>query len=148
MSSNNEDPAPESTEHNSTEHIPVLQEHLSLGKREVVSGRVRVRITNATEQQRLQADLRSEAVTVDRVPIDRELAPGEAPPVPREEEDGKVFVVPVLEEVLVVEKRLVLREELRLRRTSDTQHVEQVVAVRRQTATVDRLPPAGDPAPT
>ena len=142
MSSNNEDPASESTE-----HIPVLEEHLSLGKREVVSGRVRVRITNATEQQRLQADLRSEAVTVDRVPIDRELAPGEAPPVPREEEDGKVFVVPVLEEVLVVEKRLVLREELRLRRTSDTQHVEQVVPVRRQTATVDRLPPAGDPPP-
>ena len=81
------------------------------------------------------------------MPIDRELAPGEAPPVPREEEDGKVFVVPVLEEVLVVEKRLVLREELRLRRTSDTQHVEQVVPVRRQTATVDRLPPAGDPPP-
>jgi len=140
--SNNEDPESETTQ-----HIPVLEEHISLGKREVVSGRVRVRITNATEQQSLQADLHSEAVTVDRVPIGRELALGEAPPVPREEEDGKVFVVPVLEEVLVVEKRLVLREELRLRRTSDTQHVEQVVPVRRQTATVDRLPPAGDPPP-
>lgn len=142
MSNNNEDVAPDSIE-----HIPVLEEHLSLGKREVVSGRVRVRITNATEEQRLQADLHSEAVTVDRVPIGRELALGETPPVPREEEDGKVLVVPVLEEVLVVEKRLVLREELRLRRTGSTQHVEQVVEVRRQSALVDRLPPAGDPAP-
>lgn len=131
---------------NVVDHVPILEEQVRLDKREVVSGRVKVKITNATEQRHLQADLQSEAVTVDRVLIDRELAPGEAPPVPREEEDGQVLIVPVLEEVLVVEKRLVLREEIRLRRTSATQHVEQAVTVRRQTAEVERSPPASETA--
>ena len=63
------------------------------------------------------------------------------------------MVVPVLEEVLVVERRLVIREEIRMRLVSVEEPVEQPVAVRRQRATVERLPPpsAGeggpDPAP-
>ncbi len=121
------------------ETIPVLEEHIRLDKRETVTGRVRVRLQNEIEERRLQADLRTETVDVERIPIGRELAAGEALPVPREE-DG-VLVVPVLEEVLVVEKRLVLREELRLRRTSAIERVEEPVTVLRQHAEVERLPP-------
>jgi stress response protein YsnF len=51
-----------------------------------------------------------------------------------------VLVIPVLEEVLVVEKRLVLREELRIRRTSASEAVEVPVTLRRQHAEIDRLP--------
>jgi uncharacterized protein (TIGR02271 family) len=122
------------------ETIPVLEEKLRLDKREAVTGRVQVRIRNETEERLLQADLRTETVDVERIPIGRELAAGEALPVPREEEGG-VLVVPVLDEVLVVEKRLVLREELRLRRTSVVERVEEPVTVLRQHAEVERLPP-------
>ena len=119
----------------------MVQERARLDKREVATGRVQVRIRNEQHTERLQADLRSEVVEVERVAIGRELAVGEAPPVPHEAEDG-TFVVPVLEEVLVVEKRWVLKEELRLHRVSRTQPVEEPVTVLRQHAEVERLPSA------
>lgn len=136
MSKKNEIPASDDTV-----AVPVLEEQLSLHRREVETGRVRVRLHTAAEETRLQAELRSEAVEVERIPIGRQLAEGEAPPATREEEEGRVLVIPVLEEVLVVEKRLVLREELRLRRTSRSEPVEMPVTLRRQQAEIERLPP-------
>ena len=83
--------------------------------------------------------LRGRRVEVERVPVGRTLAEGEARPESREE--GDTLVVPVLEEVAVVVKRLVLREELRLRILHTETPFEQAVAVRRQRAAVERLPP-------
>ncbi|MFC7689245.1 DUF2382 domain-containing protein [Paeniroseomonas aquatica] len=119
-----------------------------MSTRQVEAGRVRVHLRTEVGQQRLQATLRSEAVTVEHRPIGRELAPGEPLPVPHDEEDGRVTVIPVLEEILVVEKRLVLREELRLRRTSSLEDVDHAVDVQRQHAEVERLPPADPQDPS
>jgi stress response protein YsnF len=60
------------------------------------------------------------------------------PPALREE--GDVLIVPVLEEVVVVEKRLVLKEELRIRRRAKSTLRELPVVLRKQRAVVDRLP--------
>jgi stress response protein YsnF len=49
-----------------------------------------------------------------------------------------VTIVPVLEEVLVVEKRLVLKEELHIRRRVDTESVEVPVTLRKQRAIIER----------
>jgi stress response protein YsnF len=46
----------------------------------------------------------------------------------------------VLEEVLVVEKRLVLKEELHIRRRVETETVEVPVTLRKQRAVVEREP--------
>lgn len=61
-------------------------------------------------------------------------------PVTRRE--GDVTIVPVLEEVLVVEKRLVLREEIHVRETLSREEVELPVSLRRQRATVEREEPS------
>jgi stress response protein YsnF len=98
-----------------------------------------------TEERLLRETLRTERAEVERVPVGRELAEGEQAPVARREEDGTI-VVPVLEEVLVVERRLVLREEIRLRLVPVEEPVEQPVTLRRQRAVVERLPPSGEPA--
>jgi stress response protein YsnF len=58
-----------------------------------------------------------------------------APPVRTE---GDVTIVPVLEEVLVVEKRLVLKEELRIRRSRRQETEEIPVRLRKQRAVVER----------
>jgi stress response protein YsnF len=50
-----------------------------------------------------------------------------------------------VEEVAVVVKRLVLREELRLRFTTTETPFEEAVLVRRQKATVDRTGPGSQP---
>ncbi|WP_043363085.1 YsnF/AvaK domain-containing protein [Belnapia sp. F-4-1] len=136
MSQKNEIPSSDDTE-----AVPVLEEKLSIHRREVETGRLRVRLRTETEETQLHADLRSEAIEVERIPIGRQLAEGEVPPGPREEDEGRVLVIPVFEEVLVVEKRLVLREEIRLHRTSASESVETPVTLRRQHAEIERLPP-------
>jgi uncharacterized protein (TIGR02271 family) len=128
--------------------LPLVEEALRVGKRQVETGRVRVSVTTDIEERVVRETLRSERTELERVPINRELAVGEPAPAMRQEPDGTV-VVPVVEEVLVVERRLVLREEVRMRLVTVEETVEQPVTVRRQRASVERLPPspAGGDAP-
>ena len=60
--------------------------------------------------------------------------------------EGDLTIVPVVEEVLVVEKRLVLKEELHIRRTSQTEVVEVPVTLRKQRAVVERQVPHTSPS--
>jgi stress response protein YsnF len=108
--------------------IPLLQEHLTLDLRRVETGHVQV-----------HEPVRCERVAIERVAVGREVA--EAPGV-HEEEDGAVLVVPVLEEILVTERRIILKEEIRIRRVMTTETIEKTVALHSQAATVERLPPA------
>ena len=125
--------------------LPLVEETLLVGKRRVETGRVRVSVNTETEERVVRETLRSERAEMERVPIGRELAAGEPAPAMRQEPDGTV-VVPVLEEILVVERRLVLKEEIRMRLVAVDETVEQPVTVRRQRASVERVPllPAQD----
>ncbi|MBD0273202.1 MAG: YsnF/AvaK domain-containing protein [Acetobacteraceae bacterium] len=126
--------------------LPLVEEVLRVGKRRVETGRVRVSVGTEAGERVVRETLRSERAEIQRVPMGRELAAGEPAPFPRREPDGTV-VVPVLEEVLFVERRLVLREEIRVRTIASEDTVEQPVTLRRQRAEVERLPPeaVGDP---
>ncbi|MBY0336899.1 MAG: YsnF/AvaK domain-containing protein [Acetobacteraceae bacterium] len=119
--------------------VPLLREFARIGKRVRETGRVRIALRTETAEERVAQTLRRDAVEVERVPVGRELAPGEPIPVPRHDPDG-TYVVPVLEEVLVVERRLVLREEVRLRPSATEEVVEHTVTLRRQRAEVSRDP--------
>jgi len=121
--------------------IPVIEETARIDKRAVETGRVRVSTQTETVDQVLRESLRSDTVEVTRMAINRTLSEGEVPPVVREE-DG-VTIIPVLEEILVVEKRLVLKEELHIRRSSADEDVEVPVTLRRQRAVVERMSPDG-----
>jgi stress response protein YsnF len=126
--------------------LPLVEEALRVGKRRVEAGRVRVSVRTEAEERLVRETLRAEHVEVERVAAGRELAEGEEVPAARREEDGTV-VVPVLEEVLVVERRLVLREEVRLRLVAPEEAVEQPVTLRRQRAEVERSPASADDHP-
>ena len=120
------------------ESIPIVEEELRLDKRETVTGRVRVRTEIDTVEELARASLESETVEVQRVPIDRMV---DVAPTVRTE--GDVTIVPIFEEVMVVEKRLVLKEELHIRRRRTSKDVEIPVTLRKERAVVERLP-AGD----
>lgn len=90
------------------EMIQVVEETARIEKRMVETGRVRVLTRTEATEEMLRETLRSDAVGVTRVPIDRVIAEGEVAPIPRTE--NGVTIIPVLEEVLVVEKRLVLTQ--------------------------------------
>jgi uncharacterized protein (TIGR02271 family) len=120
----------------SEEVIQLVEETASVGKRQVVTGRVRVQTVTDTIEELAHADVKRETVEVTRVPIDRMV---ETAPEIRTE--GDVTIVPVLEEVLVVEKRLVLKEELHIRRRVAAETVEVPVTLRKQRAVVERIAP-------
>ncbi|HVL71046.1 MAG TPA: DUF2382 domain-containing protein [Beijerinckiaceae bacterium] len=113
--------------------IPIVEEEARLDKRSVVTGKVRVRTSTETVEQMVGGDLTEEFVEVERIPVDREVAEA-----PRVRTEGDVTIVPLVEEVLVVEKRLVLKEEIHLRRTTRQAPVEVPVEVRRSKAEVER----------
>ena len=114
--------------------VPVIEERVILGKREVETGRVVVRKRVVAEQKTVEQPLATEDVVVERVAVGR-LVDGDV--VDREE--GDTLILPVLEEVLVVEKRLMLKEEVRITRKR-TEHVNQErVGVRREVVEVGRV---------
>ena len=121
--------------------IQVVEETARIDKRAVETGRMRVSTRTETVDQVLRESLRSDTVEVTRVPVNRTLSEGEVPPVAREE-DG-VTIIPVLEEILVVEKRLVLKEELHIRRSFTDEDVVVPVTLRKQHAVVERVSPDG-----
>ena len=88
--------------------------------------------------------LQREEVTVERVPVN-ELVEGEAP-MPHYE--NEVFVIPILEEVLVVQKRLLLKEEVRVTRRRTTVSKPQQVTLRREVVEVERVAPSEPSAST
>ena len=122
--------------------IPLAEEVLHVSKRTVETGRVRISLSTETVEDVLRDTLRTRRAEVERVQIDREVS---EPPQTRQ--DGDVLIVPVVEEILVVERRLVLREEIRLRFIDGEEAVERSVERRIQRATVDRVPAAGATPP-
>ena len=122
--------------------IPLAEEVLHVSKRMVETGRVRISLSTETVEDVLRDTLRTRRAEVERVQIDREVS---EPPQTRQ--DGDVLIVPVVEEILVVERRLVLREEIRLRFIDGEEAVERSVERRVQRATVDRVPAAGATPP-
>lgn len=129
-----------------TEADPVIalaEEQVRIDKRVVEGNRVRVSTRTETMEQVLRETLRGDAVGVTRVPVDRVVAEGEVAPQVRTE--AGVTIIPVMEEVLVVEKRLVLREEIHIRHTSSGEDVEVPVTLRKQHAVVEHLGSDGQP---
>jgi stress response protein YsnF len=120
------------------EILPLVEETATIQKRAVVTGKVRVRTVTDTAEELAKATLQSTAVEVTRVPIDQVV--DTAPEIRTE---GDVTIVPVLEEVLVVTKQLVLKEELHIRRRVETETVEVPVTLRKQRAVVERDAPDG-----
>ena len=113
--------------------IPVVAEDLAVGKRVVETGRVRVTKRAQEIERDIDLSARSDRVEVERVPIGRYV---DRPPRVRRERD--TIVVPVLEEVVVVDKRWWLKEEIRLTRTRTTETRRERVRLRRERVEVAR----------
>lgn len=113
--------------------VPVVEEELRVGKRVVETGRVRVTKTVSEHEEVVDQPLMREEYDVERVVVDEFV---DGPVGPRYE--GETLIVPVLEEVLVVEKRLVVREELRLTRRRTEERNPQRVKLLSEEVSVER----------
>lgn len=113
--------------------IPLVEERLSIEKRQVESGRLRVRISVEEREERVPVTLAHDEVEVERVPKNLPLT--ELPSVRLE---GNMTIIPVVEEVMVVEKRLVLVEEIHVRRKTGSSTEEIPVKLRAEQASIER----------
>src|SRR5829696_559342 len=97
------------------------EEELAAGTREVEAGAMRVRKRVRTDREQIEVPTRHEEVSVERVPVSGEATEAEI----GEDE----VVVPVTEEEVVVGKRAVAKEEVRIRKdvVEDTEVVEEDV---------------------
>lgn len=118
--------------------IPVVEEVVQVHKRAVESGGVRVRKHVEQVEQLVESQLRHEDVAVERIPINQYVA-DDFNATPRQE--GDTLIIPVLEEVVVVQKRLMVREEIRLTKRVQ-QHIEsQPVTLRREHISFESIEP-------
>jgi uncharacterized protein (TIGR02271 family) len=113
--------------------IPLAEERLLIEKRQVEAGRLRVRISVAEREERVPVELNHDEVEVERVP--RNVPLSELPGVRLE---GNTTIIPVVEEVVVVEKRLMLVEEIHVRRKSTLRTEEVPVTLRSEEAAIER----------
>lgn len=116
--------------------VPLVEEQLSVRRKQVETDRVRVRTVVETEDVLVESLLQVGRLDVTRVAVDREVS--EAPEPYR---DGDVLVIPIVEERLVVEKRLFVVEELRVASSSQEEAISVPVSLRRTRAIVERDDP-------
>jgi stress response protein YsnF len=116
--------------------VPVHEETVSVERQTVPRATVRIETVVTEHREPVEAELLREAAEIERVPIGRIVS--ERPPV---RDEGGVLVIPLVEEVLVVERRLRLREEVRVRKkTSAVAHSEEAV-LRSEEAVISRQAP-------
>jgi uncharacterized protein (TIGR02271 family) len=100
----------------------------------VEKGRVRITKTVQEREEVVDIPLIEEEVEVNHVPINQLVDRTEAI-----RHEGDTMIVPVYEEVLVVRKRLMLKEELHITRRRREVNRPQTVTVRREEVEVERL---------
>lgn len=115
--------------------LPVVQEQLHVGTRLAETGRgVRVHKQVRSRPHEVDQTLWRDELDVRHVPVERLV---DAPPAARYE--GDTFIVPVLEEVLVVEKRYRIKEELHITRLRHASRHQQTVPLRDEHVSIERF---------
>jgi uncharacterized protein (TIGR02271 family) len=123
-------------------YIPVIAEEVVIEKERVIRGAVRAHKRVETFDEVVDTPITSEEVVVERLTINT-IVDDLAPHI--REENG-VLIIPVVEEILVVEKRLLLREEVRLSKRLTTTSVPQRITLRREVVDIERVDSSGNPA--
>jgi hypothetical protein len=106
--------------------IPIIEERVVTDVRPAPERRFRIRRRVVSEAKHVETPYTHERFDVQRVPIGQFVDR-----VPPSRQEGDVLIVPCIEEVVVVEKRLRLREELRIRVVREQRTHRQTILVRR-----------------
>jgi uncharacterized protein (TIGR02271 family) len=115
--------------------LPLHVEDLSVERR-AVKRNVRVRVQTTSHERLVDEALTHEKVEIERIAVNRPV--DVVPPI---REEGDLTVISVVEEVLVVEKRLVLKEEIHLRRVRTTSQHRETVTLREEEIVIERAEP-------
>ena len=124
-------PAVEGTQDDPTSRL--LAEEVRIAKETLETGRVRVSTRTHQREAPIDEDLACERVEIETIPVGRRINA-----VPEVRQDGDTTIVPVVEEILVVERHLMLKEEIRIKRVRTIERHQETVVLRHQEAVVTR----------
>lgn len=115
--------------------IPVVHEHVTIKKEIVETGKVRVHKTVTEEDATVNIPVVQEAYNIARVPINKVYET--LPPAIRYE--GDTIIIPVLREVVVIQKHYEVIEEVRLTKQTTETPFMQEITLRKEHIKVDRI---------
>ncbi len=123
----------------STHHvIPVTTEELDVSKEQVTTGKVRITKQVSERTETINESGFRDEVEVERIPVNRFVET-----IPGVEVEGDTTIIPVVEEVLVVEKRIRIKEEVRVTRKRKEARNPQTVKLRSEDVKVERMDEEG-----
>ncbi len=108
-------------------------EEMQVNKRQRVTGHVRINKKVMEREQIVTEPLMRQLVDVKRVPVNRVVSEAEAV-----RQEGDTTIIPVMEEMLVFERRLVVKEELHITLQKTTFQEPQSVMLRYEDVTIER----------
>ena len=121
--------------------VPVYEEQLSVEPRVVDLGEVRVHKTVEEREEVQRGSLNREDVQIERIKVNRAVSEPE-----QRRQEGDWLVIPIMEEVFVVQKQLVVTEEIRIRKQIVTEEHEVRETLRREQASIEDTRTARPPA--
>jgi uncharacterized protein (TIGR02271 family) len=125
--------------------FPLLREELRLGKRTVDTGKgIRIHKTVSEDEQLIDQALLQDELVVEHIPVGVVVDDTD---LPRMRYEGDTLVVPVFEEILVVQKQMRLKEEVRITRHKREVHAPQAVVLRTEQVAVERFDEGRNPSP-
>lgn len=120
--------------------IPAIEETVKVERRQVPGDTLRVHKRVHTHDEPIDEPILRDEVQIEHVPIGQFVTTA-----PQARREGGTLIIPVLEEVLVVEKRMLLKEEVHItRRRVEGRHTEQV-RLRSEELEIERISPEDDP---
>ncbi|HZH67478.1 MAG TPA: YsnF/AvaK domain-containing protein [Flavisolibacter sp.] len=109
--------------------LPVIEEHVVVSKEVVETGKVFIRKRVTEEETSINIPLIQEGYNVERLPGKKELL-SEHPPIRYE---GDNMIIPVVREVLVIEKRYEVLEEVHVNKTkTEVPHLQQITLLKEE----------------
>ncbi|MEO7115186.1 MAG: YsnF/AvaK domain-containing protein [Caldimonas sp.] len=116
--------------------MPIIDDVIQVDIQVVDRGGYRISKRVTERQEMVDEVLRDHRVVVERRPIGLTLLGDE---IPEQRYEGDVLIIPVIEEILVTEKRLLLVEEVRVRQIAGTHRKVQQVTLKKEEVSVERL---------
>ena len=119
--------------------IPIIREEVRADAMPVLTGGVRVIKRMESHDEIIEQELRKSRVEVKRVKMDRVVdGPQSAQRV------GKTLIIPVVSEVVRIDKQWVVTEEIHITEREEVETVENQVSVNYETAHIERFDSAGN----
>ena len=114
--------------------LSLYSEDVALEKSVSETGRLKVAKRTLTREAVVDSELLQEEAIVETIPKGHQVL---EMPVTRTE--GDTTIIPIIEEVIHVDKRLILKEEIRITRRKTAKRFHDTVTLRHQEAVVSRV---------